>query len=94
MVKRFLVKMAKTGHLCFLLDTPTPRRKCARLGGPKTPSEKFLLRLGIVMLRLGEPLCLGVALLRLGQPTVLVLFFLRLILESVTFLFGFPMGDN
>ena len=25
LVKRFLVKMAKTGHLCFQPDTPSPR---------------------------------------------------------------------
>ena len=47
LVKIFQVKMAKTSHFCFLLDTPTPRRMSARLGveirlgGPETPSEKF-----------------------------------------------------
>ena len=34
------MKMAKSGHFCILLDTPTPRRISARLG---------------VELRLGEP---------------------------------------
>ena len=52
-----------------------------RLSGPETPPEKFLLRL-------------GVALLRLDQATILVLFFLRLILDSVTLLFGLSMEDN
>ena len=28
--KKFLVKMAKTGHFCFLLDTPLPRRRWVR----------------------------------------------------------------
>ena len=32
-----MVKMAKTSHLCFLLDTPTPRRRCARLGQAIVP---------------------------------------------------------
>ena len=45
--------------------------KVQSLGGPETPLEKFLLRL-------------SVALLRLGQAIVPVLLFLRLILESVT----------
>ena len=64
-----------------------PRRRSARLGGPETPSEKFLLRLG-------EPLRLGVALLRLGQATIPILVFLQLILESVTLLFGLSTEDN
>ena len=41
LVEIFSVKIAKTCHFCFLLDTPTPRRRCARLdiephlgGGP------------------------------------------------------------
>ena len=58
-----------------------------RLGGPETPPENL-------MLRLGEPLCLDVAFLRLGQATVLVLFFLQLFLESVTLLFGLSIKDN
>ena len=33
LIKRFMVKMAKTGHLYFQHDTPTPRRRSARLGG-------------------------------------------------------------
>ena len=64
-----------------------PRRRSACLGGPETPSEKFLLRLG-------EPLRLGVALLRLGQATIPILVFLQLILESVTLLFGLSTEDN
>ena len=32
LVKRFSVKMAKTGHLCFHHNNPTPRRRSARLG--------------------------------------------------------------
>ena len=50
-----------------------PRQRSLCLGRPKTPPEKFLLRLGITLLRL-------------GQTTVPVLFFLRLILEPVTLL--------
>ena len=34
------MKMAKSGHFCIQLDTPTPRRRSARLG---------------MELRLGEP---------------------------------------
>ena len=30
--RKFLVKMAKIGHLCFLLVTPSLRRRSARLG--------------------------------------------------------------
>ena len=63
------------------------RRRSLRLGGPKTPPEKFLLRLGVAPLRIGEPL-------RLGQAIVLVLFFIRLILEFVTLLFELSMEDN
>ena len=33
LVKRFSVKMAKTGHFCFQCDTPTPRCRSAHLGG-------------------------------------------------------------
>ena len=58
-----------------------PRRSSLRLGELETPSEKFLLRLSITLLHL-------------GQSTVPILFFLRLILESVTFLFGLSMEDN
>ena len=85
--------MAKTGHFCFLHNTPTPRRRAPprrrslRLGRPETPFEKFLLHLG-------EHLRLGVALVRLGQATIPVLFFLRLILESITLLFELSMEDN
>ena len=32
LIKRFSVKMAKTGHFCFQHNTPTPRRRSARLG--------------------------------------------------------------
>ena len=32
LVERFLVKMAKTGHLCFQHNTPTPRHRSACLG--------------------------------------------------------------
>ena len=32
LVKRFLMKMAKTGHICFQRDINTPRRRSARLG--------------------------------------------------------------
>ena len=31
--RKFSVKMAKSGQFCILLDTPTPRRSSARLGG-------------------------------------------------------------
>ena len=64
-----------------------PRCRSARLdvelhlGGLETPSEKFLLRL-------------GVTLLRIGKAIVPVLLFLWLILESVTLLFGLSMEDN
>ena len=35
LVKRFSVKMAKTGHFCFQHDTPTPRGRNVHLGrGP------------------------------------------------------------
>ena len=100
LVKRFPVKMAKTRHSCFLLDTPTPRRRApprrrsSRLGGPETPPKKFLLHLGVAPLCLSEPIHLGVALLRLGPTIVPVLLFLQLILESVTPLFGLSMEDN
>ena len=30
--RKFPVKSAKSGHLCVLLDTPTPRRRSACLG--------------------------------------------------------------
>ena len=73
--------------MCTPRHRAPPRQRSLRLGGPETPSKKFLLRVGIALLRLGE-------FLRLGQAIVPVLFFLRLILESVTFLFGFLMGDN
>ena len=79
--RKFLVKMAKFCHFYFLLDTPTPMCRSARLGvelrlsgGPyakANPSPEFLhflFRLGVVVLRLGEPLRLGVALLCLGVP--------------------------
>ena len=65
-----------------------PRRRSLRLGGPETPLEKFLLRLGV------EPLRLGIALPRLGQATVPAVFFRRLILEFVTLLFGLSMEDS
>ena len=51
------------------------------LGGPETPPKKFLLRL-------------SVAPLLLGQDTVPVLFFLQLILEFFTLLFRLSMEDN
>ena len=92
-LKAFWSKWQKLVYFRVLLDTSTLRCRSARLGvelrlgGPETPSEKF-------MLLLGEPLCLGIALLRLGQATVPVLFFLRLILKSVTLLFGLSMEDN
>ena len=30
--RKFLVKRAKSGHFCILLDTPTPKRRSALLG--------------------------------------------------------------
>ena len=32
LVKRIPVKKAKIGNFCILLDTPTPKRRSARLG--------------------------------------------------------------
>ena len=33
--RKFSVKMAKSGHFCFLLYTPSPRRRSAHLGKPE-----------------------------------------------------------
>ena len=74
------MKMDKTGHFCIQPNTPTPRRRSAHLGGgPYTYADpslrflNFLVRLGVTVLRLGEPLCLSVALLRLSVPASPVL---------------------
>ena len=86
------MKMAKTCHLCFLLDTPTPRHRTPPrwrslcLGEPEAEFFEFFDPPRLRNPRLGEPL-------RLGQAIVPVLLFLRLILEFITLLFGFPMED-
>ena len=79
--------------MCTPWHKAPPKQRFLHLGELETPSEKFLLRLGIALLRLGEPICLGLSLLRLGQVTVLVLFFLQLIVEFVNLLFRLPMED-
>ena len=55
---------------------PSHRRRSVRLGEPKDEFPNFLIRLGVAMLHLGEPLHLGVALLHLGVPANLVLIYL------------------
>ena len=60
LVKTFPMKMAKTSHLCFQCDTPTPRRRSAcigiklRLGGgpyawanPRPSFPNFLIHLNV-----------------------------------------------
>ena len=93
--------MAKIGHLCFMFDTPTPRRKCACLGvelPPRRTRDPFREVSSMPRHNTAIPRRTSTprrsTVLRLGQATFLVLFFLRLILESVTFLFGLAMGDN
>ena len=88
------MKRVKSGHFCFQLDTPWPRRRSARLGEPEDEFSVCMIHLGVSPLRLGGPLFLGVALLSVGQVTVPVLFFLWLILEYVTLLFGLSIEDN
>ena len=61
--RKFRVKGAKSGQFCVLLDTPMPRRRNAHLD----VVLHFLVRLGVVVLRL------GVALLHLDVPTSPVL---------------------
>ena len=57
----------------FLFDTPTLRRKSARLGKPEAVFLHFLAHLGVAVLRVDEPFLIGIALLRLGIPVSPVL---------------------
>ena len=66
--------------ISVLFDTPTPRRRSPRLsvelrlGRTEQGFLHFLVRLGVAMLHLGEPLRLGVAKLCLSVPISSVLF--------------------
>ena len=80
--RKFQAKRAKSGYFCALLDTPSPKRRSARLseglclGKCEAKISDCLIRLGVAVLRLSEPLHLGVALLRLSVPTNPVFVFL------------------
>ena len=87
LVKRFPERMAKFGHLCFLLDTPSPRGRSARLGKHEALISKFMIRLGVDVLRLDKPLRLGEQ-LRLGEPLYLGVALLRLCVPANPVLFS------